>query len=194
MSIRSNRFLPMKILISALMAIVLFLLINFPANAASNTTTTTKATIVVNGGARTIDTNESVTLPNVPLSGQQQITSVQLDNLKLIDASGTGTGWRVDVSASPVKAGDKTLNTGLLKIDKIQSAEKVDVTSSDVPQATTNGQAIVDNGVVTLLKADIGDGMGSYKVNMGKVYLTVPANTYAGTYSANLTYSLVTAP
>ncbi|MCE4051685.1 WxL domain-containing protein [Bacillus sp. Au-Bac7] len=168
-------------------------MVHMPTYAAENTTTT-KATIVVNGGARTITTNDSVSLPAVPLSGHQQITSTELDELNLIDASGTGTAWRVDVSSTPVKAGEKSLHTGLLKLDKVQSAEKVDVTSSDVPVSTTTGQAIVDSGAVTILKADSGDGMGSYKANMGKVYLTVPANTYAGTYSVDLTYSLVTAP
>lgn len=162
--------------------------------ASADTTTTTKATIVVNGGPRIIEAPSTVTLPAVPLSGSQQVTSTQLSNLDLVDASGTGTGWRVDVQASPVVAGGKTLQTGLLKMDKVVNAEKVDSTSSSVPTPTTTSQAVVDSGAVTILKANVGDGMGSYKANMGKVYLTVPANTYAGTYTVNLTYSLVTAP
>ncbi|MDF2854299.1 MAG: hypothetical protein K0Q87_150 [Neobacillus sp.] len=183
----------LKVTVAFLAAVLLFLGTHGITHAADLSATTT-ATVAINGGPQTISTNGAVTLPAVPLNGDQQSTTVSLPNINLTDATGTGAGWHVTVSSPAVTAGTKTLSTGLLKISPVASVTKDDPTSSSVPTVSTTADKLVDSGAVTLLSAAAGNGMGSYIADQSNLTLSVPANTYAGTYTTTLTYSLVTAP
>lgn len=193
MEIRVNRII--QVLTALFLTALLWLAFGLHSFAA--TTATTSATVTVNGGERVISSgSNSITLPAVHLSGSQQTSSVDLGNLQVVDASGTGAGWHVTVAANQAKSdsAQKTLDTGLLSIDPVKGVSKVDSTSSNVPNIVTSSSKVVDAGAVTLVSAKSGDGMGSYNASLSKLTLTVPANTYAGDYSTTLTYSLITAP
>lgn len=184
----------LKIVIIATLLVAMSLsLFGSKSFAADTLTASTTATIQVNGGSRTIAAPGTVTLPAVPLGGAQTSTTLDLGVVNVVDASGSGAGWRVDVSAPQVKAGTKTLDKNLLKIDPVVAPVKVDPTSGAVPVVKSSGN--IDTGsAVTLVEAAVDTGMGSYSFDQKNLTLTVPANTYAGTYTVVLTYSLVTAP
>jgi hypothetical protein len=184
----------LKLLLGALLVVAMVLMFSSQSYADSTTATTT-ATITINGGPRTISANTgTVTLPAVPLNGSQQTKTAALGNINVVDASGTGNGWDVTVQATPVKAGSQSLGTGHLSIEPVKSVAKVDPTSSNVPASKLSSNKVIDTGAVTVLSANTGDGMGSYQASLGNVILSIPASTYAGTYTATITYSLVTAP
>lgn len=161
---------------------------------AADPTASQQATITINPGSRTITSGGDVTLPSDTLNGAQQTTALALSNLGIVDASGSGAGWHVTVDAPQVSAGSKTLPTGSVQLDPVQSVSKVDTTSSATPAISTSSVAPVDTGSVTLLDAAAGDGMGSYSAALKNLTVIIPASAYAGTYTTTLTYNLSTAP
>lgn len=161
---------------------------------AADPTATQTANVTINGGARTVTSGSTVTLPAVGLTGYDTSAAVSLGNVSVTDASGTGAGWHLMASCPKVAAGSKSLPTGSASIDPVVSVNKIDQTSSAVPTISTGAAAAIDSGAVTLLDATAGNGMGSYTAALKNLTVNVPANTFAGTYTTSIVYDLATAP
>lgn len=129
-----------------------------------------------------------------PLNGLQQIKTTAISRMYVSDMTGMGKGWRVDVTADPVRSGNQVLPANALRMNPIKNVVKHDPTSSDIPVITTSALVTLGSTPVTILKADPGKGMGSYLATMGDLSLTVPAGAYAGTYTTSLGFSIITAP
>lgn len=184
-----NMFKPVLGVLVGLIVLLMSAQASFAATSSTHT-----ATVSITGGERSLSAMTNITFPTVPLSGQQKTTTFDIGNMTAIDATGTGSAWYVTASATQASSGSKTLPTGSLKMDPVTSVAKSDATSSNVPTAAQTTAKAIDSGAVTILNASAGNGMGTYTVNIGEVELTVPANTYAGSYSSNVTYAFVTAP
>lgn len=188
LSMRKNRWI--HSLAAVFLAVLLFCFFGGISHAATATTT---ATIDIKGGDLSVSAPNELTVPANKLDGYKQTAKINAGTLGLVDARGTGTGYRLDVS-SPVLSGDEPYAAGQLAIAPVGQVAKADPTSGDTPTAATEGNEIIDNGsAATLLKADGGKGMGSYNANLQDLIVTIPANTYAGTYKTTLTYNLTTA-
>ncbi|MCM3113644.1 WxL domain-containing protein [Lederbergia lenta] len=111
----------------------------------------------------------------------------------------TGEGWRLSVSASPLKlVGEPyTLPNGTISLEPISSIKKIGNTVGNIPTKTMTNKEIIDNGEVIVLGATSGNGIGEYEVAFPNNALNIvidPTTTKTGKYQSTLTWNLVLAP
>lgn len=210
---KKNKF---KKLFTTSLAVVASLGIASSALAADTGTTT--ITQQINGGVKSLEVTATSQFTPITLDGTVQKTQANLGTLKTTDATGTGDGWRIDVSASqltevaPVggfKAGTsaKTLPKGSLEIKNNNASISKDAGTTAAAPKFVGSNWIIDNGTpVTLLKADKDEGMGKYTIDFGanSLELTLmPSDTYvdkenypsgATPYQTEVTYAITTGP
>ena len=135
------------------------------------------------------------------LNGTDQ-TSTSTATFDVGDATGSGTGWNITATSTTFSTGTggnvKLLSTSA---STVQTAPTVACDTSVT--CTTASNTITFPFVVPagsnaptaqkLYNAASNSGMGNQTVS-ASFRLTIPANTYAGTYSSTWTYSLVSAP
>jgi len=142
----------------------------------------------------------------ITLNGQQQTSTAAFTLTNVSDATGTGAGWNVSLTLTPLAeyntttlayvTGGKVLTGSSIKVTTAPVVSLVDSTSSAAstitPVAATT--ALDTNSAVKLLSAAANGGMGSYAFSNMTSTLTVPANTYARTYKSDATASLNATP
>ncbi|MDI7742980.1 WxL domain-containing protein [Lysinibacillus fusiformis] len=139
------------------------------------------------------------------LDGTQKTTSADWSISNIVDARGTGAGWNLKLKLTPFKEvdgagvyvdGGQALASGSLFVSTAPTVELADLTSSelDTISTVTTGVDLDTNSEISIVKASVEGGMGSYAITDLGVTLTIPANTYAKTYKADATVSLNTAP
>ena len=129
------------------------------------------------------------------------------------DATGSGTGWNVNVSATTFTAGSHTLPAaGTVAL----TGSSTSVTATTAPDAacytgstctlpantaTTYPLAITTAAStptpVKIFDSAAASGMGQITIGATSPaawWINVPANTYAGTYTSTFTYQLTSAP
>jgi len=134
-------------------------------------------------------------------------------SLTVDDATGSGAGWNLNVSATTFTAGTHTLpNTGTV----VFTGSSTSVTSATSPDAAcftgstctlpgnsaTTYPLAITTAATSPAAAKIYDsaaatGMGEITIgasNPAAWWINVPANTYAGTYTSTITYQLTSAP
>jgi hypothetical protein len=142
----------------------------------------------------------------ITLNGAQQTSTAPFTLANVTDARGTGAGWNVSLSLTPLAeyntgtsayvTSGKTLAASSIKVTTAPVVSLVDSTSSPAntitPVATTT--ALDTGSAVKLLSAAAAGGMGTYSFSTMTSTLTVPANAYAKTYKSDATVSLNVAP
>ncbi len=142
----------------------------------------------------------------ITLNGAQQTSTAPFTLANVTDARGTGAGWNVSLSLTPLAeyntgtsayvTSGKTLAASSIKVTTAPVVSLVDSTSSSAntitPVATTT--ALDTGSAVKLLSAAAAGGMGTYSFSTMTSTLTVPANAYAKTYKSDATVSLNVAP
>ena len=129
------------------------------------------------------------------------------------DATGSGAGWNLNVSATTFTSGSHTLpNTGTV----VFTGSSTSVTSATAPDATcfTGSTCTLPGNSATtyplalttaassptpvkIYDSAAATGMGEITIganNPACWWINVPANTYAGTYTSTFTYQLTSAP
>jgi hypothetical protein len=183
------------------------------------TSGTTTATLGVQGGSLSI-TAPAVTTDfgNITLTTGSQVANASIGTLSVVDATGSGAGYKVMVQASQFTevtpgggwAGGtsaKTLPLSSLKLGVPSSVTAVGGTTSPAPAVQIGAATVIDSGSqVKLLSAAVGNGMGSYDVAFAAnaLGLTVDVATaqvdptnYSGVptpYASTITWSIVTGP
>lgn len=111
------------------------------------------------------------------------------------DARGTGDGWNLQVSlGSPFKLsaseGGHLLDGAILKLGTRTA------TSTGTGQApgTLVNELTVNDAAQSTVKADVGQGMGTWSMPYTDATLTIPAGNYLGAYTATINWSLTDAP
>ena len=148
-------------------------------------------TVVVNGGNLSMTAGGNQTLNPVTLNGTNQNTAGSLGTLDVIDARGTGAGWNVVVSSTDfAKFGDPGKTIAATGFD-IPVAPVVTTVAGNTAPTSNSGN--LNGGGLKLLSAALDQGMGNYQVTPG-LQLTVPAQTYTGTYTATVTETVISGP
>ncbi|MFC6261361.1 WxL domain-containing protein [Levilactobacillus fujinensis] len=162
-------------------------------------------------GTATLDASSDLTLDTskVPAGTDKDgnATGVQgsIDNPVQVKNAGFSTGWIVQVStADAMKDAGKThqltgaqmvLNPGALTSTNV-GADGTTVDSTTGAPTTQvvklNGGAA--NGVQTVMSAAAGDGMGTWNEAFTNATISIPSQTVAGVYTANLNWQLTNAP
>jgi hypothetical protein len=148
----------------------------------------------VGAGAFDLTAPASVAFPSVTLDGTNKVASVSLGTSRVKDASGAGQGWKLQMSGTTfARADGKALPADALSVTSVGVAK---VAGKDPRNSVSSTVAVpLGNGVApaTVFYADVGTGMGTFDLTPN-LSLSVPAETYAGTYSSNLTITLVASP
>ena len=140
----------------------------------------------------------------ITLNGRQQTSTAAFSLANVTDARGTGAGWNVSLTLTPLAeyntttlayvASGKTLAASSIMVTTAPIVSLVDSTSSPAntitPVATTT--ALDTGSAVKLLDTALNGGMGSYAFSNMTSTLTVPANAFAKTYKSDATVSLNT--
>jgi hypothetical protein len=137
------------------------------------------------------------------LNGQNQVFSSPTNAISVTDATGSGNGWKLTVSGTQLTTGGAsphTLSTTALQIGSASSpvtASAVSGSSGVTPTNSVSYPATVPLGTsvtaASFFNAALNTGMGKFDLNV-PYNLTIPANTFAGTYTSTLTVSLVSGP
>lgn len=165
----------------------------------------------------------SIQFSPITLNGDQQTATANLGSLVAVDATGTGQGWNITVSASQfteqLSSGASgtplTLPTGSLKLTPPSSITGVAIIQSDQPTISTppnnvsTSPVTIDNGNasgVKVVSATTKNGMGAYLIRFPANALTLtlnPATTYvdsthypgsATPYSTTLSWQINVGP
>ena len=160
-------------------------------SAAGGNITTTGGVV---GGALTLSNAASANL-NTTLTGLDLIVSGDLGQSTVSDATGSGAGWNLTVTATTFKnAANKTLATDALTITGVtvvKNAGKNPTNSIGYPVTVPMGANAPT--AVKFYSSAANSGMGKFTITPN-VSLDVPADTYAGSYSSTITISIVSGP
>ncbi len=129
-------------------------------------------------------------------------TDQQVSDAVAVDAKdnrGSGSGWKLQITSTQFTTGGgtpRTLGTSSLRVSGVTSACDAGTCTTPtnavsyphtVPAAATAPTA------TTMYSSAVDTGMGDFTLTP-TFQLTVPANTYAGTYSSTITVTQATGP
>jgi len=166
------------------------LLVASVGSALAGTVTTTSGVV---GGALTMSNGATASL-NTTLNGLDLVVSGDLGALTVADATGSGQGWNLTVTGTSFTANGKALPNDALTITGItvvKNAGKVPANTIGYPVAVPLGASAPT--AVKFFSASADSGMGKFTITPA-VALSVPAETYAGSYSSTITLSVVAGP
>jgi hypothetical protein len=140
---------------------------------------------------------------DITLHGTQETAAATWTIGNIIDARGTGAGWNLSLTLTPLKeyngsyvVGGKVLAMGSVKITTAPIVTLADATSSAANTITpvTTTTSLDTGSPIKLISAMLAGGMGSYAISSLGATLTTPASVYAKTYKTNATVTLSTGP
>ncbi|MBI3930093.1 MAG: WxL domain-containing protein [Armatimonadetes bacterium] len=152
------------------------------------------------GGQLTLATNGAdVVMGDVVLTGNDQLSSgSSTPTFTIIDATGSGNGWNLTVQSSDFSDGlnvipaanfSYTASGGILTAVFGQTVD-----GAGGPRET--GLSGPLNLTLKAVTTSVGFGRGNYTWSPGasSFSLLVPAETFAGTYTATMTFTLASGP
>ena len=157
--------------------------------------------VTVTGGTLLMTTTTNAA-GGVTLSGLDQTTTYTVD-VTVTDPTGTGNGWHVAMTSTTFSTGGgspKMLSTSASKITARPSAScavgstcTVATDGSVVSYPYTVPAGSTAPTATKMYSAAANTGMGAMAFSP-TVTVSIPANTYAGTYSSTLTFAIVSGP
>lgn len=155
------------------------------------------STGTVSAGTLSLSTTAAPTFA-ATLNGTDQTKTYTLP-ATLNDATGGGSGWNTTITSTQFTTSDATprsLPTTASTITEVTSAATGGITTTQPTNAITYPLAVPAGGAANPVKyfnAAADTGMGEFTLTP-TVEVTIPANTYAGTYSSTLTLASVSGP
>ncbi|MHC3377705.1 WxL domain-containing protein [Ligilactobacillus equi] len=128
--------------------------------------------------------------------------------ITITDARGTGAGYKLSVSATPLSFKNDTNTNGVSRQSSISNitatTDKVSVqpantsasmgAAPDVKNTITNFVGTTGTIATAASNTENNQGMGSFVITLPSYTFTIPASAYAGTYSSTITYTLSDSP
>jgi hypothetical protein len=151
------------------------------------------ALLVMEAAALTIS-SAAISFPGVTLDGDPHTVDGSTSAWRA-DATGETGGWNVTVSSTDFDNGSgKTIAVSNFKI-RLLDANIAWVSGDDInmPVSTQTTFTALGGTGLKIASAGVGDGNGVYDMTPD-FRLTVPAETYAGNYSATVTVSISVGP
>ena len=127
----------------------------------------------------------------VTLNGNPALTSVSIEPFSVVDSTGSGAGWNVDLTVSDLTSAGSVIPASSMSmpapvVEPADGASLVGVTGHATSGNLSSGEKIVT--------ADVGDGDGTYLVSPALLTLTIPPDATAGSYTATATISVISGP
>ena len=141
------------------------------------------------------------TPPNVSfaatLNGLDQ-TPTNNEAIDVGDATGSGTGWNITATSTTFTTGTKSLSTSATTVtagptDACDASATCTLATNAITYPYTLPAASTAPTATKLYNSAANTGMGNQTVTP-TWKLSIPANTFAGTYTSTWTISLVSAP
>jgi len=160
-------------------------------------------TATITGGSLSVSTTAGSLTFSTTLNGTDaSLTSSTAPTFRVVDARGTGAGWNVAFTCTNLSTGGatpKTLNVSNLTFQPASGTVTVIDGSSGAAAPTETGAAATALDATTgfkVLSAPVDGGMGTYDYTPlgSKFTLSVPAETYAGSYTCTLTATVSSGP
>jgi len=174
-----------KTFFGGISSVVLMLtLVNIQVFAAS-----TNIKMRVTSGSLALEAPTEATIPAIELDGDK-VVSGALGKVKVADNRGSGSGWSVTATISSLVCCDNEYTIDASAITLIPgnitvlNGEKQGVISGNTQAVQTS------DGIVTLMSASTGNGMGEYEINP-QVSIQIPATARAGEYSAAISITVI---
>jgi hypothetical protein len=167
----------------------------FPASALAATATTTGT---VEGGSLALTTSAAPAF-SATLDGTDQTPTYALP-LTIEDLRGSGAGWNATITSTEFTTGGetpRTLSTGASSITGVTNACVEGNACTDPTNAVSYALSVPAAAeaptAVKFFNASAGTGMGVFS-NTPTVAVSIPADTYAGSYSSTITLASVSGP
>lgn len=160
-----------------------------------------RVTVVVKGGNLILTVPVDFSLPTVTLGGSAEFSTESMQLYTVEDARGTGGGWNLDFKISRFESGSGCNRVTLprdsfymrLLQNDIQYIWGQGINIGRGPRSLHTTDYNVTEGTEKFITAERDYGMGKYTANINHKLL-VPAESYAGTYTATLTVTLNATP
>lgn len=152
-----------------------------------------RADLVVNAGTLDFDGGAPAISDFAPvtLNGNPQLTSLTVDPFTVIDATGSGNGWNVLLTVPDlVNGGHTILASNISMVAPVVAANA----GSSLTGVAGHDSAGGFNAGEKIVTAAATDGQGTYLISPRILKLTVPSDTYAGTYTSAATIAVVSGP
>ena len=127
----------------------------------------------------------------VALNGTPVLTSIAIDPFSVIDSTGAGAGWNVNLTVSDLVSGASRIPASSMSMGAAVVAPADGASMTGVVAHATTGNLGSGAKIVT---ANVGDGQGTYLVSPAIVTLTIPPSAAAGNYAATATIAVVSGP
>lgn len=148
------------------------------------------ASITLNTGTLT-ETGTFGESTSVTLNGTDQTPTYTLP-ITVTDARGSGAGWNLTISGTPLASGSHTLT------QQVSAASAACPGGNGCTNAISSTSpptypVVIGSSAQKFFSADANSGMGIIKVTT-TVQVLVPGNAFAGTYNTTLTLASVSGP
>lgn len=151
---------------------------------------TTKLKVNIEGGSLSLSSPEIASLSAVSLDNAVKTISGKLGTISVVDSRGSGTGWAVTMTVSDFTCCNNQYKIGVNNLTVNPSQVQTVLGSSTNVVSGSSHTFTSTSDIATIISASSGAGMGNYEINP-ELGLLVPANTYAGEYSATLTLTII---
>jgi hypothetical protein len=156
------------------------------------------ATATVTGGTRSLSTSATPSV-SATLNGTDQTPAYTLP-MTVNDFTGTGAGWNVTITSTTFSTGGgspKTLATTASTVTSLSATCAGPGTCTNPTNSISYPLGVPAAGTapaaVKLFNAAANTGLGAFTVTP-TVQVSIPANTYAGTYTSTVTVASVSGP
>jgi hypothetical protein len=157
--------------------------------------TVTATATVTGAGSLSLSNGSTATLSDT-LDGTDQTVNYTLP-LTMTDARGTGTGWNLTITSTTFTTGSHTLATTASSIASVSSSCVAGGTctnpTNSITYPVTVPAAATAPAAVKLFNAAVNTGMGRFTITPS-INVTIPGNSYAGSYTSTLTVAAVSGP
>jgi hypothetical protein len=157
--------------------------------------TVTATATVAGAGSLSLSNGATATISDT-LDGTDQTVNYTLP-LSMTDARGTGTGWNLTVTSTTFNTGTHTLATGASSIASVASACVAGGTCSNPTNAIAYPLTIPVGATaptaVKLFNAAATTGLGRFTITPS-INVSIPGNSFAGSYASTLTIAAVSGP
>ncbi len=148
--------------------------------------------LVPSAAALTI-TTAAITFPGVTLDGSNQMVNGSTSAWRA-DANGETGGWNLTVASTDFDNGaGKTIPVSNFDIQLFDANIAVVSGDTNGPVSTQTTFATLSGTALMIASAAVGEGDGVYDLTPG-LRLTVPAETYTGSFTATVTISVSVGP
>ncbi len=148
------------------------------------------ATVVVNAGPLTEKGDFSQAKGSGTLKGSDTQTAYLL-GIQVSDATGSGNGWDLQISGTPLS--DGVNGHPALSQDLVPGAVVCVPGDNCTNPIATTFLVFIEATPQKFFSAAANSGMGSFDIT-NSVFVFVPGNAFAGTYTSTLTLAVVAGP